>query len=114
MKPGMKKLLLERGREINQERSGALNLLHIRQSYLVLKLQSGEHHKLSELKLVQKQIVTWHIEEAEKVKFQSIADEMKEPENVRIYHHELHRNHIKISQIIKLKVGDKTLVRHNG
>ena len=68
VKPGVKKLLIERGREINQERTGTLNLLQIRQSYLVQKLQSGHQHKLAELKLVQKKIVVLHINEAEKVK----------------------------------------------
>ena len=112
VKPGIKKLLIDRGREINQERTGALNLLQIRQSYLVQKLQSGQHHRLAELKLVQKEIVAWHIKEAEKVKIQSRGDEINEPENVRIYHHEIHRNHIKKSQILQLNTGDKTLVGH--
>ena len=99
VKPGIKKLLIERGQEINKENTGALNLLQIRQSYLVRKLQAGHLDRLSELKLVQKQIVAWHVKESEKVKLQSRGDEINEKENVRIYHHELHKNHIKRSKI---------------
>ena len=56
VKPGIKKLLIERGKEVNIERTGELNLLQIRQSCLVRKLQSGNLHRLAELKLVQKLI----------------------------------------------------------
>ena len=112
IKPGVKKLLIERGREINLEKTGELNLLQIRQSYLVRKIQSGNLHKLAELKLVQKRIVSWHVNEAEKVKIQSRGEEINEPENVRIYHHEVHKNHIKKSQILRLETENKILVGH--
>ena len=46
VKPGVKKLLLERGKEINRERSGELNLLQLRQAYLVRKVQSGQVFRL--------------------------------------------------------------------
>ena len=41
VKPGIKKLLIDRGKEMKQERIAALNLLMLRQAYLVRKLQSG-------------------------------------------------------------------------
>ena len=56
VKPGVRKLLIERGKEMNKERSGLLNLLLLRQSYLVSKLQAGNLSKLAELKLVQSEI----------------------------------------------------------
>ena len=52
VKPGIKKLLIQRGQELNKERSGILNLLQIRQSYLVKKLHSGLSQHLADLKLV--------------------------------------------------------------
>ena len=58
--------------------------------------------------------MTWHNKEAEKVKFQSRGEEINEPENVRTYDHEIHKNHRKKSQIIKLKSGDITLSGHKG
>ena len=57
VKPGFKKLLIRRGQEINRERTGELNILLIRQSYLVRKLQLGKTHLLSELKFVQAEII---------------------------------------------------------
>ena len=112
VKPGIKHLLIHRGQELNKERSGILNLLQIRQSYLVRKLQSGQTHRLADLKLVQRQIVAWHVKESEKVKLQFRSEEINEPENVRIYHHELHKNHIKRSQIVKLTTDNKILTGH--
>ena len=53
VKPGIRKLLIERGKELNKERTGKLNLLMLRQAYLVSKLQKGISGKLAELKQVQ-------------------------------------------------------------
>ena len=114
VKPGIKKLLILRGKEITKENTGELNLLLIRQAYLVRKLQAGHLDRLADLHLVQRLIVAWHNKEAEKVKFQSRGEEINEPENVRIYHHEIHKNHIKKSQILKLKSGDITLTGHKA
>ena len=61
---------------------------------------------------MQSQIVTWHIKESEKIKLQSRGEELNEPENVRIYHHEIHKNHIKKSQILKLTTEKKILLLH--
>ena len=52
VKPGIKKLLIARGKEMKLERSGFLNLLMLRQSYLVRKLQAGDPSRLAELKQV--------------------------------------------------------------
>ena len=41
VKPNIKKLLIERGRELTKQKNGELKLLLIRQAYLVRKLQSG-------------------------------------------------------------------------
>ena len=113
VKPGIKKLLIERGQEINRERTGELNILLIRQSYLVRKLQLGKTHLLSELKFVQAEIMKWHNIECEKVKLQFRSDEINSTENVRIYHHELHKRHIRRSSILKLETADRVLVGHD-
>jgi hypothetical protein len=52
VKPGTRKLLIERGKEMNRERNSLLNLLMLRQCYLVAKLQKGFFSKLAELKQV--------------------------------------------------------------
>ena len=114
VKPGIKKLLINRGKEIKHEKLGALNLLMLRQSYLVRKVQSGEMIRLPELKLVQLNIQEWHTMECDKVKLQSRADEVNTHESVRIYHHELHSQHIKKSSILKLKTEKGLLLGHEA
>ena len=114
VKPGIKKLLIDRSKEIKKERSGVLNLLMLRQAYLVRKLQSGESSKLSELKQVQASIELWHAQECEKVKLQARTDEIDQSETVRIYHHELHAKHLKKSSILKLQTEDGLIEGHEA
>ena len=100
---------MERGKEINRERAGELNLLQLRQAYLVRKVQSGQVYRLTELKSVQLEIEHCHDQECEKVKLMSRSDEINQHESVRIYHHELQNKQIKKSSILKLKVGNQFL-----
>ena len=89
-----------------------LNLLLLKQAYLVQKLQKGNSHRLASLKQVQAEIQLWYEEDSEKVKMQSRSDEIDSSENVRIYHHELHAKHIKRSSILKLKTEKGMLEGH--
>jgi hypothetical protein len=114
VKPGIKKLLIERGKEMKEERSGFLNLLMQRQSYLVRKLQSGEQWRLTELREVQTNIELWHSQECEKVKLQARTDEIEKAETVRIYHHELHSKHLKKSSILQLQTPAGVIKGHNA
>ena len=66
----MKKLLIERGKEINKEKRGSLNLLLIRQAYLVKKLHAGSLDKIKEHKIVQDKINVCYHEENKKVQIQ--------------------------------------------
>jgi hypothetical protein len=111
LKPGMRKLLIECGKEIKQERLGFLNLLQLRQSYLVRKIQMGSLEKLGELKEVQNNIQLWHSQECEKVKLQSRSEEHISSEKVCIYHH---AKHIKKSSILKLQTENGTLEGHEA
>ena len=112
VKPGTRKLLIERGKEINQERNSLLNLLILRQSYLVAKVQKGVFSKLSELRQVQMEIQLWYKQDCEKIKLQSRSDEVDNHESVRIYHHELHAKHLKRSSILKLNTEAGLLEGH--
>ena len=91
VKPGVQRILIQRGKEINKERRGSLNLLLIRQAYLVMKLHQGHFEKLKEHKEVQLLINAWYHEENQKLKTQSKIEDVNEDESVRIFHHELHR-----------------------
>ena len=66
VKPGIKRLAIHRGKEINRGKRGELNLLLLQQSYLARKLHFGDLRKLSELRCVQIQIETWYKKESEK------------------------------------------------
>ena len=104
------KLFIKRGKEVAIEKRGILNLLLIRQAYLVKKIQKRPFQKLSELKYVQAEIQNWYCQESEKIKLQGKVEEIHESENVRIYHHELHQKKLKKSAILKLQTEDNKLI----
>ena len=106
MKPNIKKLLIERGKEVSREKFGTLNMLLIKQAFLVKKVQEGMLHHLAQLRFIQGEIVRWHNQECEKVKMQARCEEIDAVENVRIYHHELHKRHIVRSSILKLETEE--------
>ena len=108
------KLLIERGRQLNREKVGKLNLLQIRQCYLVKKIQAGCTDRLTELQFVQSQIILWHKEACEKIKIQAKCDELNSAENVRIYHYEQHRKQIKRRSILKLETDEGLLEGHKS
>ena len=113
VKPGIRKLALNRGKELKKERRSELNLLLLRQSYLTRKLQQGKVQMLADLKTVHLLINQWYEKECEKVKHQSRVDDISKSEKVRIYHHELHQKHIKKTSILKLQVSaNQTLEGH--
>ena len=95
VKPLIKKLSIERSLELSKEKLGELNLLEIKQSYLVRKIQSGQMKHLHDLYLVQSNIDQWHKIACEKIKLISKCDEVSLNENFIVYHHELHKRHIK-------------------
>ena len=113
VKPSIRRLLIERGKELNKEKRGILNLLQIRQSYLVKKIQSGELQHLADLHFVQGQIIKWHRTECDKVKLQAKCEEINSGENVRIYHHEMHKSQINRSSILKLETQNQTYIGHD-
>ena len=113
VKPGIKKLALNRGKEMNREKRGELNLLLLRQAYLARKLQLGRTDLLGELRSVQTLIEEWYEKESKKVILQSRSDEIDQSEKVRIYHHEIHKKNIKRSSILKLQTENGILEGHS-
>ena len=112
VKPGIRKLAIKRSKELNWEKRGELNLLMLRQSYLARRLQCGEWAKLGELKSVQQEIQDWYQRESEKVVIQARTDEVNLGETVRLYHHELHKKHMKRSSILQLQTEHGLLEGH--
>ena len=102
VKPGIRKLALERGKELSRERRSLLNLLMMRLSFLGKKIHSGESSLLPALRETQFRIDDWFEAEIEKIKYQTKVDDIQDSEKVRIHHHELHQKHMKRSAILKL------------
>ena len=117
VKPGIRKIAMNRGREINFQRRSRLNLLLLRQAYLVKKVHTTSQCSwgkwLAELSVVQSQINSWYKEAADKVKKQARVQEFQEAESTRIYHHEIHQRQIKKSSILKLQADNELLIGHD-
>ena len=118
VKPGIRKIAIERSKEINLNRRAELNLLLLRQSYLVRKIQySGADQwtfRLPELASIQMLIQVWYQRLAEKIQHQSRVDEFQVAEQTRIYHHEIHKKHIKQSSILKLMTESGLIEGHES
>ena len=112
VKPGVKRLAQQRSREMNKKMKWELNLLRLRQKYLNRKLSLGETWRLTELKKVHIQIETWYRLESNKIKHQSQIAEHQDGENVRVYHHDLHRKKLKKTSILKLETAEGLLEGH--
>ena len=116
VKPGIRKIAICRSKEINQDRRSRLNLLLLRQAYLVRKVQINQSERwatwIAELVGVQAQIKAWYRDVAEKIQHQSRVQEYQMSEQTRIYHHELHQKHNRRSSILKLKTDSGIIEGH--
>ena len=103
---------------MNQDRRSQLNLLLLRQAYLVRKIQQSQNQdwgqRLAELSTIQQKIQSWYKKVAEKIQHQARVDEFQLGETTRIYHHEIHKKHIKKSSILKLETDSGVLEGHKA
>ena len=114
VKPGIRKLALDRTKEMYKSRKEVLNLLLIRQAYLTKKLQQGFNNKLGELKEVHLLIEAWYQKESEKVQHQSRIEEFQNNEKTTLYHHELLKKIIKKTSILRLQTENGLLEGHDA
>ena len=103
VKPGIRKIAIQRSKEMNIARKEELNLLMLRQLFLTRKLQNGQVHRLGELQAVHLLIEEWYRMECKKVQHQARVEEFQSSEKSSIYHHELHKRTIKKTSILKLQ-----------
>ena len=101
IKPGIRKLALERSKEINKFKRGNLNLLYLRQNFLLSSVKKGKLKDLSELTKVQSLIKKWFEDEASRILTQIDMDDISGVEAVRIHHHEIHKKKITQSYILQ-------------
>ena len=83
VKPGIKKLAIQRSKELNKEKKGELNILLIRQAYLGKKLLNGDFSQYAELRAVQVAIDEWYQKQSAKILLQSRSQEVSSSEKVR-------------------------------
>ena len=81
------------------------------------KLQHYQTHRwtsqIPELVGIQIRIQDWYNRAAEKIKHQSRVDEFQTEEKTRIYHHEIHKQHMKKSSILKLMTDSGIIEGHD-
>ena len=104
VKTEIKRLGIERARNLAQEQREHLDLLMLHQRYLSTKLQGGDLSMLGELKLVNERITRHYQDICQKIKLQTRVCEFQEEEKVGIYHHELHKRIVKKSSILRLDI----------
>ena len=75
VKPGIRRLGMQRGKQMARECRAELNLLLVRQAYLNKKVKLGHAEKLTELITVHGLIQKWYQTQCEKIKTQSRASE---------------------------------------
>ena len=103
MKPRIRKLALERSKEINKSRRGYLNLLYLRQNFLLSSFKKGNLRDLSQLSEVQTLIKKWFEDEASRILTQIDMEDVSGAEAVRIHHHEIHKKKMTQSYILQLE-----------
>ena len=98
---GIKMIGIQKTKEINKKKKEELNLLLLRQVYLVKKIQPGQTDRLGDLRTV---VCTskWYVRERGKVQHQSRVREYQDKEKTSTYHHEIQKKTIKKSSILKL------------
>ena len=112
VKPGIRRLAIQRSKEINKSKRSSLNCLLLKQSFHTKELQAGNIDNFVKLRQVQGEIEEWYEMESKKVIVQSRVDDVQESEKIRIYHHEQHVKHCKKSAILKLETDEGLLLGH--
>ena len=114
IKPGVKEIAVERTKEINRDKKGELNMYLVKQAYLVKRLRTINLNAkdLTDLKTTQLKICQWYSDQGKKVKDQSRSKEFQLSEQTSIYHHELHKKHIKKAHILSLETDQGRLEGH--
>ena len=88
VKPGIRRLVINRSKEINKQKRSKLNCLMMMQGYFNSDLQAGNWDNLWQLKQVQADIREWYEEESRKIVIQSRVEDVQNSEKERIFHHE--------------------------
>ena len=112
VKPGIRRLAIQRSKEINKIKRSRMNCLLLKQSHFTKELLGGNWDTFVQLKVIQGEIKEWYENESRKVILQSRVEDVQQSERVRIFHHEQHVKHCKKSAILKLETDQGVLTGH--
>ena len=113
VKPGIRRLAIQRSKELNKIKRSRMNCLLLKQSHFTKELQGGNWDALVLLKVIQGEIKDWYENESRKIILQSRVEDVQQSEKVRIFHHEQHIKHCKRSAILKLQTDQGVLTGHD-
>ena len=114
VKPGIRRLAINRSKELNKRKHSKLNCLLMKQCYFTKEVQMGNTTMLRQLKEIKAEICEWYEAQSRKIILQSRVDDVQESEKVRIFHHEQHRKMCKQSAILKLETESGILEGHDA
>ena len=108
MKPGIRRLAINRSKELNKKKRYVLNCLLMKQVFFTKELQTRDMFRFGQLMDIKSRIQEWYENESRKVVLQSKLDDVQQSKKVRIYHHKQHRKQIKKTSILKLQTETGT------
>ena len=114
VKPGIRRLAINRSKELNKKKRSVLNCLLMKQVFFTKELQAGDMSRFGQLIDIKARIQEWYENESRKVVLQSKVDDVQQSEKVRIYHHEQHKKQIKKTSILKLQTETGQLLGHDA
>ena len=82
VKPGVRRLAIQRSKELNQLKRSRMNCLLLKQTFYTKELQAGSMSRLAQLKQVQSEIQEWYEAESRKVVLQSRVDDVQQSEKI--------------------------------
>ena len=114
VKPGIRKLAIQRSKELNKCKRSRMNCLLLKQGFFTKELQAGNLHIFAQLRQVKDEIQEWYELESRKVVLQARVNDVQQSEKVRIFHHEQHIKLCKKSAILRLDTEEGLLAGHEA
>ena len=97
VKGGIKYLPIQRGKELEKQNIGILNMLKLKQAYFTSRVQNNVQGSQTELATINAKISEWYKRESEKISLMSWMADLNQSEKVRIYHHGQHNTNSSVN-----------------
>ena len=106
IKVEIRKLAMERNKELRKEQQMELNFLTLAQTHLSDQVLRGDMSKFSQLDEINKRIIIFFKKRAEQIKIQCGLQDIDQSEQLRVYHYEIHKRELNKRKILKLKTPE--------